>query len=119
MEYPLEKEVIQLHVCIQMRQGPNPESCGNSGSMGLLQQLKIEILQNDLDVDVIPSKCLRLCEYGPNVQFVQNGKNSDGRQCLEGRNRALECDCGCNSSQVASRCIDCSGSGSLHDTAVT
>ena len=56
MEYPLEKEVIQLHVCIQMRQGPNPESCDNSGSMGLLEQLKIEILQNDLDVDVIPSK---------------------------------------------------------------
>jgi NADH:ubiquinone oxidoreductase subunit E len=74
MEYPLEKEVIQLHVCIQMRQGPNPESCDNSGSMGLLEQLKIEILQNDLDVDVIPSKCLRLCEYGPNVQFVQNEK---------------------------------------------
>jgi (2Fe-2S) ferredoxin len=59
-----------------MRQGPNPVSCGNSGSMELLEQLKTEVLKHHLDVDVIPTKCLLLCEYGPNVQFVQDGKKS-------------------------------------------
>jgi predicted metal-binding protein len=66
----------ELHVCTQMRQGPNPESCGNSGSAELIEQLKTELLQHNLDVDVIASKCLQLCEYGPNIQFVQNGKKS-------------------------------------------
>jgi (2Fe-2S) ferredoxin len=66
----------QLHVCTQMRQGPNPLSCGNSGSNDLLGELKIEVLKHHLDVDVITTKCLLLCEYGPNVQFVQDGKKS-------------------------------------------
>jgi predicted metal-binding protein len=66
----------ELHVCTQMRQGPNPLSCGNSGSMELLEQLKTEVLKNHLDVDVIATKCLLLCEHGPNVQFVQDGKKS-------------------------------------------
>lgn len=66
----------ELHICIQMRQGPNPVSCGNSGSMELLEQLKTEVLKHHLDVDVIATKCLLLCEHGPNVQFVQDGKKS-------------------------------------------
>ena len=66
----------QLHVCTQIRQGPNPVSCGNSGSMELLEQLKAEVLVHHLDVDVIATKCLLLCEHGPNVQFVQDGKKS-------------------------------------------
>ncbi len=66
----------QLHVCTQLRQGPNPVSCGNSGSLELLEELKMEVLKHHLDVDVIATKCLLLCEHGPNVQFVQDGKKS-------------------------------------------
>lgn len=66
----------ELHVCTQMRSGPNPESCGNSGSLALLEQLKIEVHKHHLDVDVIASKCLLLCEHGPNIQFVKHGKKA-------------------------------------------
>ncbi len=66
----------QLHVCTQMRQGPNPVSCGNSGSMEFLTELKVAVSQHHLDVDIIATKCLLLCEHGPNVQFVQDGKKS-------------------------------------------
>jgi predicted metal-binding protein len=76
MEYSAEKEIIQLQVCTQIRNGPNPLSCGNSGSIELLKDLKIEVLKHHLNVDVVATKCLLLCEHGPNVQYVQNQKKS-------------------------------------------
>jgi hypothetical protein len=47
----MTSEKYQLHVCTQLRQGPNPVSCGNDGSNNLLEALKIEVLKHHLDVE--------------------------------------------------------------------
>jgi len=63
----------QLQVCMQMRYAPNPQSCANSGSNIILRALAEAVAANQLNVDVVPARCLLRCDEGPNVRLSPEG----------------------------------------------
>lgn len=64
----------QLLVCTQKRSAPNPLCCSNSGSEMLLAELRKAALENNLHIDVVETKCMLLCEDGPNIRLNPAGK---------------------------------------------
>ena len=60
----------QIRVCTQMRYAPNPMSCGHSGSEKLLQAITEAVIQEELDIEVVPTGCFLMCEIGPNVKLL-------------------------------------------------
>ena len=70
MNNNLENTRYRLHVCTQLRHAPNPLSCANSGSQPILKALQEEMLVSHLDVDVVASKCMLMCDEGPSVKLA-------------------------------------------------
>ena len=64
----------QLFVCTQKRSAPNPLCCANSGSEALLVELKRVASERNLNIDILETKCMMLCEDGPNVRLNPVGK---------------------------------------------
>lgn len=69
MNFNSDKSRLRLHVCTQLRYAPNPHSCANSGSETILKVLRDEMLLRPLDVDVVASSCMHMCNEGPNVKL--------------------------------------------------
>lgn len=64
----------QLLVCTQKRYAPNPLCCSNGGSEALLVVLKKVAADSNLNIDILETKCMLLCEDGPNVRLNPVGK---------------------------------------------
>lgn len=73
MRKDLENTKLRLEVCTQMRYAPNPLSCANSGSHHILRALEEAVSTNNFSVDVVATKCLLMCEEGPNVRLQPKG----------------------------------------------
>lgn len=63
----------QLQVCTQMRYAPNPLSCANSGSHAILSALGREVMINQLDINVVATRCMLKCDEGPNIKLIPEG----------------------------------------------
>lgn len=69
---------MKLIVCTMQRHAPNPHSCGNSGGLEIAQRLEQAIAEQGLLVSLERVRCLSLCQKGPNVQLLPEGKNWHG-----------------------------------------
>lgn len=65
----------KLLVCTQLRHAPNPHSCGLVGSHVLAERLEREIRNSRLEITVEQSACMGMCQNGPNVRLLPDGKN--------------------------------------------
>jgi NADH:ubiquinone oxidoreductase subunit E len=68
------KSQPQLLVCTQKRSAHNPLCCANSGSEALLVELKRVASEHNLNIDILETKCMQLCEEGPNIRLNPVGK---------------------------------------------
>lgn len=68
------KSQIRILVCTQKRYAPNPICCANSGSVELLASIKATVAENNLNIEIKETKCMLLCEEGPNVRLNPKGK---------------------------------------------
>jgi len=68
-----ENSKSQLQVCTQMRYAPNPLSCANSGSHLILFALEKAVAANQLEIDVVATRCLLKCDEGPNIKLIPEG----------------------------------------------
>jgi (2Fe-2S) ferredoxin len=69
---------MKLVVCTMQRYAPNPHSCGNSGGLGIAEALEKEVSGEGLPVQVERIACMSMCQKGPNVQLLPEGKNWHG-----------------------------------------
>lgn len=56
-----------------MRYAPNPLSCANSGSHIILGALEREMMANQLEIDVVATRCMLKCDEGPNIKLIPEG----------------------------------------------
>ncbi|WP_047540207.1 (2Fe-2S) ferredoxin domain-containing protein [Methylotenera versatilis] len=63
-----------LLVCMQKRYAPNPECCANNGSLEILMELQQKSKLMNVDIHVMKSSCMMMCEIGPNIRLTTNGK---------------------------------------------
>lgn len=64
----------QLFVCTQKRGAPNPVCCSNNGSQEILAALRSVATDNSLNLDILETGCMMLCEEGPNIRLNPIGK---------------------------------------------
>lgn len=69
---------MKLVVCTMQRYAPNPHSCGNGGGLEIAETLEREVSAMELPVAVERIACLGMCQKGPNVQLLPDGKNWHG-----------------------------------------
>jgi NADH:ubiquinone oxidoreductase subunit E len=63
-----------LFVCTQKRYAPNPECCANNGSLEILMELKQKSRLMNMQLQIVESRCMLMCEIGPNIRFTTTGK---------------------------------------------
>lgn len=64
----------QIVICVQRRYQPNPVCCANHGSRELVPLLKQSIATQGLDVEVVTSGCMGMCQQGPNLRVMPGGR---------------------------------------------
>lgn len=74
MAHSTKVHQVQLHVCTQQRYAPNPNCCANKGSNALIEGLRQEALNNNMDVEIVATKCLLRCDDGPNIKLIPSNK---------------------------------------------
>jgi (2Fe-2S) ferredoxin len=63
----------QLLVCTNFRANPNNPSCAAHDSRLLLDKLKTDLANNNIEIEVVESPCMGYCKIGPNARLAPNG----------------------------------------------
>lgn len=74
MAHPTKVDRLQLQVCMQQRYAPNPNCCANKGSNALLEGLRQDALRNNVDIEIVATRCLLRCDDGPNIKLIPSNK---------------------------------------------
>ena len=63
----------QIVICMQQRYAPNPLCCSNHGSADLLAMVSEAIESSGVQVAVVTSGCMGMCQHGPNMKLMPDG----------------------------------------------
>lgn len=64
----------KILVCTNYRANPNNPSCAARGSKQILTDLKQQLQQNKVIIEVEEIQCMGFCNVGPNLRLMPNGE---------------------------------------------
>lgn len=63
----------QLLVCTNFRANPSHPSCAARDSQILFEQLKTDLVKQNIAIEAVESPCMGYCNDGPNTRLAPNG----------------------------------------------
>jgi (2Fe-2S) ferredoxin len=66
--------VKKLFVCTNYRANPTTPSCAARGSKVLLEQARVAMQEQNVDMPIEEIQCMGYCEQGPNMRLAPGGE---------------------------------------------